>query len=45
MACSASGPRNDFANYDEVVDEMRLAEGLLDRGGIRAGCSHGAPSS
>lgn len=24
-----------FANYDEVVDEMRLAEGLLDRGGVR----------
>ncbi|WP_395715458.1 protein kinase domain-containing protein [Prosthecobacter sp.] len=24
-----------FANYEEVVDEMRLAEGLLDRGGVR----------
>jgi len=24
-----------FANYDEVVDEMRLAEGLLDHGGVR----------
>lgn len=28
-------PEERFANYDEVVDEMRLAEGLLDRGGIR----------
>ncbi len=28
-------PEERFANYDEVVDEMRLAEGLLDRGGVR----------
>jgi hypothetical protein len=28
-------PEERFANYDEVVDEMRLAEGMLDRGGVR----------
>ncbi len=28
-------PEERFSNYDEVVDEMRLAEGLLDRGGVR----------
>ncbi|WP_395737747.1 serine/threonine-protein kinase [Prosthecobacter sp.] len=28
-------PEDRFANYSEVVEEMRLAEGLLDRGGIR----------
>jgi serine/threonine protein kinase len=28
-------PEERFANYSEVVDEMRLAEGLLDRGSIR----------
>jgi len=28
-------PEDRFANYGEVVDEMRLAEGLLDRGGVR----------
>lgn len=28
-------PEERFANYDEVVDEMRLAEGLMDRGGVR----------
>ncbi|MEZ5386778.1 MAG: serine/threonine-protein kinase [Prosthecobacter sp.] len=28
-------PRDRFANYDEVIDEMRLAEGLLDRRGVR----------
>jgi len=28
-------PEERFANYDEVVDEMRLAEGLLDRGGVK----------
>ncbi|MCB1276647.1 serine/threonine-protein kinase [Prosthecobacter sp.] len=28
-------PEERFANYDEVVDEMRLAEGLLDRGSIQ----------
>lgn len=28
-------PEDRFANYSEVVDEMRLAEGLLDRGSIR----------
>jgi tRNA A-37 threonylcarbamoyl transferase component Bud32 len=28
-------PEDRFANYDEVVDEMRLAEGMLDRSGVR----------
>lgn len=28
-------PEERFANYSEVVDEMRLAEGLLDRGSVR----------
>lgn len=28
-------PEERFANYDEVVDELRLAEGLLDRKGVR----------
>lgn len=28
-------PEDRFANYSEVVDEMRLAEGLLDRGSVR----------
>ncbi|OYW77172.1 MAG: hypothetical protein B7Z37_05320 [Verrucomicrobia bacterium 12-59-8] len=28
-------PEDRFANYAEVVDEMRLAEGLLDRGSVR----------
>jgi len=28
-------PAERFANYDEVVDELRLAEGLLDRKGVR----------
>lgn len=28
-------PEDRFANYDEVVDEMRLAEGLLNSGGVR----------
>lgn len=28
-------PEDRFANYDEVVDEMRLAEGLMNRGGVR----------
>ncbi len=28
-------PEKRFANYDEVVDELRLAEGLLDRKGVR----------
>lgn len=28
-------PRDRFANYEEVIDEMRLAEGLLDRGAVR----------
>lgn len=28
-------PAQRFANYDEVVDEIRLAEGLLDRTGVR----------
>jgi hypothetical protein len=28
-------PEDRFANYDEVVDEMRLAEGMLDRTGVR----------
>ncbi|MGV3659211.1 MAG: serine/threonine-protein kinase [Prosthecobacter sp.] len=28
-------PEGRFANYDEVVDELRLAEGLLDRKGVR----------
>lgn len=28
-------PEERFSNYDEVVEEMRLAEGLLDRGGVR----------
>lgn len=28
-------PEDRFANYNEVVDEMRLAEGLLDHGGVR----------
>lgn len=28
-------PEERFANYDEVVDELRLAEGLLDSGGVR----------
>ncbi len=28
-------PEERFANYAEVVDEMRLAEGLLDRGSVR----------
>ncbi|WP_395752061.1 serine/threonine-protein kinase [Prosthecobacter sp.] len=28
-------PEDRFANYAEVVEEMRLAEGLLDRGSIR----------
>ena len=28
-------PEERFANYSEVVEEMRLAEGLLDRGSIR----------
>ncbi len=28
-------PQDRFANYSEVVDEMRLAEGLLDRGSVR----------
>ncbi len=28
-------PEERFAHYDEVVDEMRLAEGLLDSGGVR----------
>jgi hypothetical protein len=28
-------PEDRFSNYNEVVDEMRLAEGMLDRGGVR----------
>jgi serine/threonine protein kinase len=28
-------PEDRFANYAEVVEEMRLAEGLLDRGSVR----------
>lgn len=28
-------PDERFANYDEVIDETRLAEGLLDRGGVQ----------
>jgi tRNA A-37 threonylcarbamoyl transferase component Bud32 len=28
-------PEERFANYAEVVEEMRLAEGLLDRGSVR----------
>lgn len=28
-------PDERFSNYDEVVDEIRLAEGMLDRGGVR----------
>ena len=28
-------PEERFPNYSEVVDEMRLAEGLLDRGSVR----------
>ncbi len=28
-------PENRFANYDEVVEELRLADGLLNQSGIR----------
>ncbi|MFO1485157.1 MAG: serine/threonine-protein kinase [Verrucomicrobiaceae bacterium] len=28
-------PEERFSNYDEVVDELRLAEGLLDSSGVR----------
>ncbi len=31
----STNPAARFSNYDEVVDEIRLAEGLLDRGGVK----------
>ncbi|MFC5454835.1 serine/threonine-protein kinase [Prosthecobacter fluviatilis] len=31
----STSPEDRFANYAEVVDELRLAEGLLDRGSVR----------